>query len=383
MSEQKEDTKELLTQAFTASLIRFAVISYLVLMCFWAFAPFLPILMWAMVLAIALYPARRWLESKLKWSASKVSTLIVLVGVLLIGVPTTMVANSFATKTLDAYEDYQQGALVIPAPKASVEDWPLVGEDVYDAWSEASTDMSSFIDKRQPQLKAASSWLVSAAGGAASNVFFMIGAIIVAGIMLAWAEPATKSMRKIFTSFSDEVKGPELHNLTTATIRQVAIGVIGIAFLTAMTFGATVALAGVPAAALFTVIALLFAIMQLPVTLIAIVTTAILWSIEGNSTLHNGIFTVLMIAASLVDNVLKPMILGRGLEVPMPVVLIGAIGGMMSGGILGMFVGAAFLTAGYQVFMKWVDSESDKKLLQDSKESKDNELAHSKAQPTE
>lgn len=66
-----------------------------------------------------------------------------------------------------------------------------------------------------------------------------------------------------------------------------------------------------------------------------------------------------MIAASLTDNFLKPMVLGRGLEVPMPVVLIGAIGGMMSGGILGMFIGAAFLAAGYQVFMAWVAAESD------------------------
>jgi predicted PurR-regulated permease PerM len=75
--------------------------------------------------------------------------------------------------------------------------------------------------------------------------------------------------------------------------------------------------------------------------------------------MHNTIFSVLIIAASLVDNILKPMVLGRGLSVPMPVVLIGAIGGMMSGGILGMFIGAAFLTAGYQVFMKWVDEEND------------------------
>ncbi len=70
------------------------------------------------------------------------------------------------------------------------------------------------------------------------------------------------------------------------------------------------------------------------------------------------IFTILLIAASLIDNFLKPLILGRGLEVPMPIVLIGAVGGMMSGGILGMFIGAAFLAAGYQVFMKWVDTET-------------------------
>ena len=98
---------------------------------------------------------------------------------------------------------------------------------------------------------------------------------------------------------------------------------------------------------------------QLPVTIVAFVAVALLWSGEGTSTLHNSLFTVLIIAASLIDNILKPLILGRGLDVPMPVVLMGAIGGMMSGGILGMFIGAAFLAAGYQVFMKWVESKNE------------------------
>jgi predicted PurR-regulated permease PerM len=82
-----------------------------------------------------------------------------------------------------------------------------------------------------------------------------------------------------------------------------------------------------------------------------------LWA-GDSGTVHNVIFTILLIAASLIDNFLKPLILGRGLDVPMPIVLIGAVGGMMSGGILGMFIGAAFLAAGYQVFMKWVETET-------------------------
>ena len=122
---------------------------------------------------------------------------------------------------------------------------------MHDAWGEAAADLPRFIEKRQPQLKSLSSWFVERASGAARSVFLMIGAIIIAGIMLAWAEPASRSIRRIFTSFSNSDIGPELHHLTTATIRQVAIGIIGIAFLTAVVFGATVALAGVPAAALF------------------------------------------------------------------------------------------------------------------------------------
>ncbi|MET2949795.1 AI-2E family transporter [Vibrio owensii] len=357
MSNSNENLEKVLAKAFTTSLIRFSVTTLIVIVCWWAFLPFLPILLWALVLAIALYPVKLVIESKLGLSSARSATLIAIIGVLILGTPTAMVGNSFASKTLGAFESYRDGTLVITKPADSVKTWPLVGEKVHAVWFEAADDLPEFIEKRQPQIKGFFGWFVDTASGAAKSVFMLIGAIIIAGVMLAWAQPAAKSIRKIFISFADEARGTELHELTTATIRQVAVGIIGIAFLTAMAFGAVVALSGVPGAALFTLIALIFAIVQLPVTLIALVTIGLLWSGDGG-TIHNVIFTVLLIAASLIDNFLKPLILGRGLDVPMPIVLIGAIGGMMSGGILGMFIGAAFLAAGYQVFMKWVDTET-------------------------
>ncbi|MET2845197.1 AI-2E family transporter [Vibrio owensii] len=357
MSNSNENLEKVLAKAFTTSLIRFSVTTLIVIVCWWAFLPFLPILLWALVLAIALYPVKLVIESKLGLSSARSATLIAIIGVLILGTPTAMVGNSFASKTLGAFESYRDGTLVIAKPADSVKTWPLVGEKVHAVWFEAADDLPEFIEKRQPQIKGFFGWFVDTASGAAKSVFMLIGAIIIAGVMLAWAQPAAKSIRKIFISFADEARGTELHELTTATIRQVAVGIIGIAFLTAMAFGAVVALSGVPGAALFTLIALIFAIVQLPVTLIALVTIGLLWS-GDSGTIHNVIFTVLLIAASLIDNFLKPLILGRGLDVPMPIVLIGAIGGMMSGGILGMFIGAAFLAAGYQVFMKWVDTET-------------------------
>ncbi|RJG51671.1 AI-2E family transporter [Motilimonas pumila] len=342
----------------------------MVLVCCWAFLPFLPILLWALVLAIALYPVRLFLQAKTGLSSARASTLIALLGVLLLGVPTAMVGNSFAINIMEGYEVYQSGKLVIPEPVESVKDWPLIGSNVYSLWQEATRDLASFIEARQLQVKGLLGWFVDAASGAAKSVFLLIGAIIIAGIMLAWAQPATDSIRKIFISFTSEKSGAELHTLTTATIRQVAIGIIGIAFLTAAVFGVTVSLSGVPAAPLLTIIALIFAICQVPVTIVALVAAALLWSGEA-SAVHNTIFTILMIAASLIDNFLKPLVLGRGLEVPMPVVLIGALGGMMSGGILGMFIGAAFLSAGYQVFMAWVEGAFDDAVSQAEKVSSD------------
>ncbi|MGR5165951.1 AI-2E family transporter [Vibrio astriarenae] len=358
MMKNDVDLEAAISKAFTKSLIRFSTLAFILIVCCWAFLPFLPILLWALVLAIALYPVRLFVERKTQWTPARSSTVISIVGVLVLGVPTALVGNAFATNTMVAFEAYEAGTLALPAPKETIKDLPIIGESLYLSWLEASTDLSGFVEQHQSQVKGALNAVVGAAGGAAKTVFLLIGAVIIAGVMLAWAQPATRSIEKIFISFSDSQKGAELHKLVTATIRQVAIGIIGIAFLTAFVFGLTVNFASVPAAPLLTIVALIFAICQIPVTLVAIVAAALLWSGNDTSTLHNTIFTVLMIAASLIDNFLKPMVLGRGLAVPMPIVLIGAIGGMAAGGILGMFIGAAFLAAGYQVFMAWVESEN-------------------------
>ncbi len=372
MSNSNENLEKILEKAFSTSLIKFSVITLIVIVCWWAFLPFLPILLWALVLAIALYPLTVSIEKKLGLSTARTATLVAVVGVLVLGVPTAIVGNSFANKTLSTLESYRDGTLVVSKPADSVKEWPLVGEQVYTVWDEAADDLTNFVEKRQPQIKGIMGWFFNSATGMAKVVLMLIGAVIIAGIMLAWAKPAAKSIQKIFISFTDETKGSELHTLTTATIRQVAIGIIGIAFLTAIIFGTVVALSGVPAAALFTLLALVFAIVQLPVTVIALIPIAILWSGDAG-TIHNVIFTILLLAASLVDNFLKPLILGRGLSVPMPIILIGAVGGMISGGILGMFVGAAFLAAGYQVFMQWVDSETQnvEEVVEKSSEVKD------------
>ncbi|TCK99741.1 putative PurR-regulated permease PerM [Shimia isoporae] len=357
MERSTEDLSKALTDAFTASLIRFALIAFVLLVCTWVFAPFLPIMLWGIVLAVALYPAQTALQKRFGWSPGRAATVIVLIGIVLIGVPTWSIGNAFAVRTLEAYSAYEAGTLTVPAANPAVAEWPLIGEDLHAAWVAAATDLPDFLETKQPQLSKFASWVLSMASSTAGSVFQLIGALIIAGIMLAWAEAGTKSIRRILIGLSDAQLAPELHELATKTIRQVAIGIIGIAFITAIVFGIVAFIAGVPAAPLLTIIALLLAIMQVPVTLVALVAAGLLWA-GDNSVPWNVTFTILLLAASMTDNFLKPMVLGRGLDVPMPVVLIGAIGGMMAGGILGMFIGAAFLSAGYQVFMKWVDSEN-------------------------
>jgi len=339
----------------TTAIVRYGLIGFALFVCVWASLPFWPVMLWALVLAVALYPLQLWLERSVGGSPGRAASLVVIGGIIVIVVPCVILADSFSRQVVETSYALKSGELVAPEPWPGVADLPLVGGDLHEAWTAAATDMPAFLEKHEPQLASAAKWLLGAAASATGSVFLLLGALIVAGIMLAYADPASHSMRKIFARLFGAERGPRLKRLVAATMRSVATGTIGIAFMTSIALGTVFVLAGVPAAGPLTLLALLFGIVQLPTTVVALVGVAALWGLGDGSSLHNVVFSVLMILASLIDNVLKPLVLGRGVDAPMPIILVGALGGMMSGGILGMFIGATFLAAGYVVFMEWVD----------------------------
>ena len=146
--------------------------------------------------------------------------------------------------------------------------------------------------------------------------------------------------------------------LSIATIRAVAQGVIGIACLQALLLGAGFILVGIPAAGIWALLVLVFGIAQIPVGLVSLPAIAYIWMAGGHSTAMAIAYTLLLLAAGSADNILKPLLLGRGVDAPMPVILLGALGGMVSAGILGLFVGSTALTLGYQIFMDWVADDA-------------------------
>lgn len=318
-----------------------------------------------MVLAIALYPVYLPLKTKMGGASGRSATMLVLVGLLLIGVPAILMGSIFSSQLFGFAEGLSEGQIKVPEPPQTIESLPLVGEKLFAAWRAASIDLPSFLSRLEPQLTEIGKWLLGVATGTAGSIFQLIGALIVAGIFLAWSEEGNRAIGRIFARFIGFDDGLALQELTTKTVRSVATGIMGTAFIQSFLLGVIYVLAGIPGAGVLAVVGFFIGIMQIPVTLVALVGVAFLWA-GDNSTVFNILFTVLMLVGSMVDNVLKPMLLGRGLEVPMPVVLIGALGGMISGGILGMFVGAAFLAAGYKVFVRWVETGVDKPLSSDA-----------------
>ncbi|TGD72683.1 AI-2E family transporter [Mangrovimicrobium sediminis] len=336
-------------------VIRLGLVALMIWLSLKIFSPFIGLMVWAIVLAIALYPLNQKIAARTGGSNGRAALLMVTTLVLVLGVPTALLAASFVDHMLSLYHAMAEGTLVVPAPKATVQEWPLVGERVYAAWQAAADNFAEFAQDHAEQIRTFSRNAAGAMGSSLTTMLAFIGAFIIAGIMMAYADPGEHTTRRIFTRVCGPRVGPELHTLSVATIRSVAVGVIGVAFIQAVLLGIGFLAAGIPAAGLLAIIALLLGIAQVPAALIVIPVIAWVWLKGDASTLSNTLVTVYLLVAGLADNVLKPLLLGRGLAVPMPVVLLGAIGGMLSLGLIGLFVGAVILAVSYQIFMAWVD----------------------------
>lgn len=334
--------------------IRFSLIALLANFCFRIFRPFLDLIVWSIILAITLYPLQVRLRGKVFASEGRTAALLIFVVVAVVLVPTYLLGMTLIESGERAMTIARSGEIHIPPPPDVVSTWPVVGQRLHEAWALASTDASGLLQKLAPQIKTFSVKVLAAMGGVGAGLLVFVGALCIAGIFLAYGELGTRSAIRIASRISGPERGPRIAALCTSTIRAVAQGVIGIAFIQMLLIGIAFVLKGVPAAGLLALVILLLGIMQLPATLITVPVIVFVF-VTGGVTAANIVFAIYVFIAGLVDNVLKPLLLGRGVDVPMPVVLIGALGGMVTGGVIGLFIGPVGLAVGYQLFWRWVD----------------------------
>ncbi len=351
---QTRSVEQFLSRGLLDVLIRAGLIALLSIACYRVFHPFLDLMLWATILAVTLYPLHEMLTRRLKGSSRLSAILLVLISLAILLVPITMMGNSLAKSTQELSHYLQTTGLHIPLPPESVASWPLVGERVFAIWQQASTDLAGLLGMLAPHLQSVSKVVLAQAAGMGLGVLKFLLAIIIAGILMAYGEGAAKSANTIAIRVAGLDRGVELAQLSTATIRAVAQGVIGIAFIQALLLGLGFIVAGVPGAGILILIVLMLGIVQLPATLVTIPAIIYMFTTDMSSAAAIT-FAVYTFVAGLADNVLKPLMLGRGVAVPMPVILIGALGGMVTGGIVGLFVGPVTLALGYELFMSWVN----------------------------
>jgi len=349
-------------------LIQAGLVLAMAMLCYKIFSPFLAMMLWALILAITMYPVHQQIANRIRGKQGLAATLLVLVSIMLIVAPTTVLVSSLGDSLQDLISNVKNNTLQVPSPAPSVAGWPIVGKKVYAFWAQAHADLPAVVQSLQPkigELAKHALGIVASLGGKMLQFFF---SFIIAGIIMAYGQSGAKSAQAIFERIVGTEHGKRFTSLATSTVRTVAAGVIGIACIQALLIGLVLIMAGIPWAGVLSLIVLVLGIAQLPALLITLPVVGYIWYSGDYSTVAAISYTVLLVISGAVDNVLKPLMLGRGVDAPMPVILLGALGGMATTGILGMFVGATMLALGYQIFMRWVaktpDSQTERSDIQ-------------------
>jgi predicted PurR-regulated permease PerM len=340
-----------------ASFLQIGALFLLLLLCYRIASPFIHVVIWGIVISVGLYPTHVALAAKLGGKEKLSATILVLLGLAIIIVPVVLTAESSIGSLQRISSNVEAGTVSIPPPKAAVAEWPVIGEPLYGFWSSAATNLESTMNTYAPQLKQIAHTAASAAGGMLTGALQFIISVIIAGALLMSADSGLRAARNIAGSLMGDIRGDKMTTLSILTIRSIVKGVLGIAIIQAVFAAIGLIVMGVPAAGLWALAVLVVAIVQLPPWLV--LAPIAVWVFSVAEPVPATIFAVYMLIVSLADMVLKPMLLGRGVDTPMLVILLGAIGGAITMGIIGLFLGAVILAVGYELLAAWMAPDDE------------------------
>jgi predicted PurR-regulated permease PerM len=332
-------------------LIRLAVLAVLLTWCFRILQPFILPTIWGVIIAVAIYPLYRQLADALGGRRKLAAVVVSTTFFVLLLVPTVLLGQLLVSNVATLAHEVVEGQLTIPPPPPGVQAWPLIGEPIANLWTLAATNLGEALRIIEPQIKAFGGWLVEVATGAGIGLLMLLFAFVIAGILLATSARGDRLVRGISRRLAGS-RGDEFASLAENTIRSVARGVLGVAVIQAVLAGLGLMVAGVPGAGIWALVGLILATVQIGVAPIMI--PAVIWVFATGDTLTAVLFLIWSIFVVVSDNVLKPMLLGRGVDVPMLVIFLGAIGGLLASGIIGLFVGAIVLSLTYKLFQAWL-----------------------------
>lgn len=357
MNEHEKNIEQQINRRVVDIAIKLSALALIVVWCFQIIEPFILIFIWASILAVALQPLHTNLSKVFKGNKSLSSIIIALVGISLIALPAVNLSSSSFDSAQHIYTGIENGTLKIPEANENIKSWPIIGEQAFVLWQSASEDLQKVASQYSEQIKNLSSTLLSAAAGIGGSILHFIVSLIIAVVLMAKSSTCSKGAHLLMKRLMNE-NGSRTINTTVATIRSVATGVLGVAVIQSLLSGVGLLVAGVAGAGVWAVIVLLLAIAQLPPILILGPIAAYYFTVAD--TVPAIIFLIFSIIVSMSDAFLKPLFLGRGMDIPMLVILLGAIGGMLLSGIIGLFVGAVILALGYQLMLDWLDHSETK-----------------------
>ncbi len=334
--------------------LRLGLLAFLIYWSFILVRPFISILVWSMVLTVALYPPYDWLSLKLGDRPKLAATIITLSILAIIIGPVTWLGFGTVDGLQGLAGHLGAGTLAIPSPPEGVKDWPIVGTRVYTVWDDASTNLQAALRQIAPHLKPLAGAVLAFAGSASFGTLKFVAAVVLSGFLFHYAPGLVAAIRRVQARLIAQ-RSQDFVALAGLTIRTVAQGVIGVAVIQSLLAGVGLKLAGVPYAGVLALAVLILAILQIGSAIIIFPVIIWIWATKDFAVALP--LTVYLLIVGLADNVLKPMLMGRGLNTPMLVIFIGVLGGMLAHGILGLFVGPIILAVTWELVMAWIREE--------------------------
>lgn len=333
------------------TIIRVGSLAVLLYLAASAVVPFLQILLWGVILSVALGPAHDLMSRMLGGSNLRGAIALTLTALVFVLGPSVTIGDALGKTAYRYAHRLREGRVEIPPPPTTVRDWPVVGERVYEGWSRASTDLASVLERSSDTVLMLGRKLLATTGGAVLAVLQFAGSLLLAGFILARREESIRFASALFERLAPD-RGAHLLELSEQTVRGVAAGVIGVAIIQSTLVGLGLVVAKVPLAGVWSLLCLVLGIVQLPMGIVVV--PIVIYQFSHVPTMQAVLLAAWLLPTMLIDNVLKPILMGRGVEAPMLVIFVGALGGFASSGFIGLFTGAIVLVLAYELLTVWV-----------------------------
>jgi len=334
--------------------IRLGLLALLIIWTFILIRPFVPILAWSAVLAVAFYPFFRWLARFLGGRPKTAAAILTVINLGIVIGPATWLGLSAVEGVRELAGELGSGDLVVPSPPLQIKDWPLVGPKLYEFWNHASDNIRAVLREVAPYLKPLAGTMLALAGNAGVGTLKFLLSVAVAGFLFPYG-PQLVTAGKGFLSHIVHEQSEHFLELAGATIRAVSQGVIGVAVLQSLLAGIGFKLAGVPGAGLLALVVMLLSIVQIGAAIVLLPVVVWIWIDKDFTTAL--LLTLFFVVVGVLDNVLKPLVMGRGLTTPTLVIFIGVIGGTLAHGIVGLFIGPIILSVAWELMVAWIRSD--------------------------
>jgi predicted PurR-regulated permease PerM len=331
--------------------VRLALLAFLICWSFLLLRPLIPVLVWSVVLAVALYPVYEWLAVHLGHRRRFAGIIVTVVVLAVFFGPASWLGIGLVDALHHISDRLTAGDLVIPAPPDSVRGWPVIGSALHDFWQAASVNLGAALRQLAPHLKPLAGPVLVIAGSAGAGTLKFLASVVIAGFLFPNGPSLVAASRRALARIAPG-RSDSFLALAGATIRTVLQGVIGIAALQAVLAGAVLKVAGVPNAGVLAFAVLVLGIVQIGSLPILLPVVIWIWTVKDAGTAV--LITICLALVGISDNVLKPLLMGRGLSTPVLVIFVGVLGGTLAHGIVGLFVGPIILAVAWELLTAWI-----------------------------